>query len=117
MGCYSAVIEERCKNFVSAIGENRFGMKLNPKNEMLSMLDRHDDSVIGPGRSSQGVRQGLRINDKGMISANAQRIAQACHQSRIAMMNPGGMAMHWSGRAYDAGSQGLRDGLMSEADA
>ena len=63
------------------LGQNRLRVKLNSKDRMLGVLDRHDRSVVGPGRRPQDRRQTRRIDRQGMVPADLKFLRQSLEQS------------------------------------
>ena len=94
------------------LGQNRLRVKLNSKDRMLGVLDRHDRSVVGPGRRPQDRRQTRRIDRQGMVPADLKFLRQSLEQSIARMLNPSRLAMHGLGSSNDPATQGLTDSLM-----
>ena len=98
------------------LGADRLGMELHAPGGPLTVADRHQRAVIGPGDRLELGRQ-RRLDDQRVVADGAKALRDAGEQPIAAMKDPADPAVDDLRRAHDAAAAHVREPLMAEADA
>ena len=103
------------------LGQDGFGMELNPFHRQGAMSDAHyfvhvASITNGPGRYLQAIGDTGLVDHQGMVARRLKRSAQATKDTDPRMVNGGQLAMHHLARMGDPTTERLADALMTETD-
>jgi len=112
----SVVIEEVLKKPLSALGEDRFGVKLHPFYGPAPVAHAHND-IVGSPRADAEIRgQSVRIYDQRVVAHGRERVFQRSIDGPRIMEDFGHLTVHDLRRADDLASEGCPNALVSQAD-
>lgn len=97
------------------VGQERLGMKLNARNRIPAMPDRHGNPVFGPCLQNKTFR--YAVSQEGMVPGPEKRVGQTLEEPFTGMEDLRGFPMHANGRSQSPASEYLVDTLHAQADA
>ena len=86
---------------MAMLGQYAFRVKLHPLNSQRGMPDRHDLTIIGPGRHLQTGRTTRTLNGQRVIAVDRELRRQSCKHAFLRRADDAGFAMHQLLCAHD----------------
>src|ERR1022692_4219607 len=102
---------------MAMLGQYRLRVKLNALDRKLAMAHAHDLAVVAFRRDLQARRHAATVDHQRMIAGGREWTDQSLEYTLASMLDRGHLAVHYATRANDAPSEGLADGLVTEAHA
>src|ERR1700733_12138520 len=109
-------VQEIAQNLAAVFTGDAFGMKLHPECRAVTVLNAHDNSIVGL-RAHLELRGGARsLDDERGIARRRKGSVQTTKEPARIVRNARHLAMHRRWRAHDIAAEGLSDRLMTKAD-
>ena len=109
-----AELQKIAQQVVTVRRQNRFRVKLHPKDGVFPMCDAHDLAVIGPRRDFKTIRQRGFFHHQRVISRRLKRSGYVIEDALALMLDHRGFAVHQPGCPDNGPAIGLRDTLMAQ---